>query len=123
MIRSLRNGQTSVEIWYKFGEDSIGAKQTEIELMDDHAVFRITLAPVSGDQSYDAENIFLKNSQTITKVIIRDSHIRKNAARFLNTYTDRISYVNLELVHNKSHIFAVNLKPLDNDGLELQVKI
>lgn len=90
--------------------------------MGDHAVFRIKLAPVSGDQSYDANNIFLKNSQTITKVIIRDSHIRKNAAHFLNAYTDRISYVNLELVHKKSHIFAVNLKRLDNDGLEFQIK-
>lgn len=122
MIRSLKKGQTSIEIWYKSGEDSIGAKQTEIELMDGHAVFRITLSPVSGDQSYDANKIFLEYSQTITKVIIQDGHIRKNTAHFLNAYTNRISYINLEIVHNKSHMFSVNLRPLDEDGLEFQIK-
>ncbi|MBA6379295.1 MULTISPECIES: hypothetical protein [unclassified Colwellia] len=122
MIRSLRKGQTSIEVWYKFGEDSIGAKQTEIELMDDHAVFRIKLAPVDGNQSSDANKIFLDHSQTITKVIIRDDHIRKNSAHFLNAYTDKISYVNLELVHNKNHLFSASLKPLDDDGLEFQIK-
>ena len=41
MIRSLRKGQTSIEVWYKHGGDSIGAKETEIELMDDYAIFRV----------------------------------------------------------------------------------
>jgi hypothetical protein len=123
VIRSLRKGQTSIEVWYKYGEDSLGAKQTEIQLMGDHAVFRIKLAPVDGNQSYDANKIFLEHSHTITKVIIRDNHIRKNTAHFLNAYADQISHVNLELVHNQSHIFSSSLKALDNDGLEFQIKI
>ena len=90
--------------------------------MDDHAVFRIKLAPVDDNQSYDANKIFLEHPHTITKVIIRDDYIRKKAAHFLNAYTDKISFVNIELVHNKTHKFSSSLKPLDDVGLEFAIK-
>ena len=122
MIRSLRKGQTSIEVWYKHGADSIVAKETEIELMDDHAVFRVKLSPVDGNQSHDANNIFIEYPDTISKVIIRDEHIRKNVSKFLNAYSERISFVNLELIHNKNHAFTSGLKPLDDDGLEFEIK-
>lgn len=63
MIRSLRKGRTSIEIWYKYGADSIGAKQAEIELIDKHAIFRIRLSPVDKNQSHDADNIFYRQSR------------------------------------------------------------
>ncbi len=121
MIRSLRKGQTSIEVWYKYGEDSIGAKQTEMELVGDHAVFRMKLSPVDGNQTYDANKIFVEHPQTINKVIIVDRYIRKNAAHFLNSYKDKISRISLEVIHNKSHTFSVRLKPLREDGLEFDI--
>ena len=122
MIRSIRKGQTSIEVWYKYGADSIGAKETEIELMKDHAIFRVTLSPVDGNQFQDANNIFIEYPETISKVIIRDDHIRKNVSKFLNAYSNRISFVNLELVHNRKHAFSSGLKPLDDDGLQFEIK-
>lgn len=122
MIRSLRKGQTSIEIWHKYGADSIGAKETEIELMDDHAIFRVKLYPIDSNQSDDANNVFIEYPETISKVIIRDNHIRKKTSKFLNAYSDRISFVKLELVHNKKYAFSSGLKPLDQDGLEFEIK-
>lgn len=122
MIRSLRKGQTSIEVWYKYGADSIDAKETEIELMDDYAIFRVKLFSVDGNQSQDANNIFIEHLETISKVIIRDDHIRKNMSKFFNAYSNRISFVNLELVHNRKHAFSSSLKPLDDDGLEFEIK-
>jgi hypothetical protein len=121
VIRSLRKGQTSIDVWHKYGADSIGAKQTEIELKDDYAIFRITLSPVDGNQSDDA-NIFTEYPETISKVTIRDDYIRKNASKFLNAYSDRIAFVNLEIVYNKIHTFSSGLKTLDDDGLEFEIK-
>ena len=121
MIRSLRKGQTSIDVWHKYGADTIGAKQTEIELKDDYAIFRITLSPVDANQSDDA-NIFTDAPETISKVTIRDDYIRKNASNFLNAYSDSIAFVNLEIVYNKSHTFSSGLKALDDDGLEFEIK-
>jgi len=104
MIRSLRKGQTSIEIWYKYGADSIGAKQAEIELMDKHAIFRIRLSPVDKNQSHDADNIFIDNLETISK------------------HSEKISFVNLEIVYKKRHAFSSDLRPLDEDGLEFYIK-
>jgi len=122
VIRSLRKGQTSVDIWYKYGADSVGAKETEIELMDDHAIFRLKLSPVSDNQAQDANSILNDYPETISKVVIRDSHIRKNASKFLKAYSSKITFVNLELVHNKKHILSSNLRLVDDDGLEFQIK-
>lgn len=122
MIRSLRKGQTRIEVWYKHGADIIGAKEAEIELMDDHAIFRVKISPVDSNQSYDANSIFKEYRETISKIIIRDEHIRKKTSKFLNAYSDRVSFVNLELVHTKNHVFSSGLKPLDDDGLEFDIK-
>lgn len=121
MIRSLRKGQTSIEIWYEFGEDTIGAKQTEIELTGDHAIFRLTIAPVDGNQSDDANNIFRENSDSIRKVILHDEHIRKNTVKFINAYADQISFVKLELIHNKRFLFNTSLKTLNEHSLEFEI--
>lgn len=122
MIRSLRKGQTSIEIWYKYGADSIGAKQAEIELMDKRAIFRIRLSPVDKNQSHDADNIFIDNLETISKIIIWDEHIRKNTSKSINSHSEKISFVNLEIVYKKRHAFSSDLRPLDEDGLEFYIK-
>lgn len=122
MVRSLRKGQTSIEIWHVYGADTIGAKQTEIELMEDHAVFRLTIAPVDENQSDDANSIFQENTDSISKVIFRDKYIRKNTAKFIEVYKDRIEFLKLELKFKNSFLFSTNLKALDDDGLEFEIK-
>lgn len=122
MIRSLRKGQSSVEIWHEFGTDSIGVKQAEVELMDDHAIFRFNIAPVDSNQSDDAKNIFGNHPESISRVIIRDDHIRDKSSKFLEAYWEKISSIKLVLNHKTDFVFSATLRQLDSDGLEFVIK-
>ncbi|MCS2611149.1 hypothetical protein [Halomonas dongshanensis] len=123
MIRSLRKGQSSAEIWYEFGTDEIGIKEMEVELMDDHAVFRLNITPADSNQSDDAKNIFENHPKSISRIIIRDGQIRSKTSRFLKAYQDKILFIKLVIIHKTDFTFSVSLKPLDSDSLEFEVKV
>jgi len=122
VIRSLRKGSTSIEVSYKFGEESIGASNAEIELMDDHAVFRVKISPCGGNEAEDARSVFSDYPHTITNVVIRDEQVRKKTDEFLGAYAERIGSVRLELLHHKKFKFHTCLKLLDQDGLAFEIE-
>ena len=69
MIRSLRKGNTTVEVSHEFGEDSINAEEVEVELKDDHAVFRIKLKPVGKNQRDDIAAMFSPSIPSALKTL------------------------------------------------------
>jgi len=122
LLRSLRKGSTTIEYWHEFGADIVRAINTEIELKPDHAIFRVTLKPVDGNQRMDADRIFLNNLNALTKIKFSDSQIRKATARFLNAYKDRINHIKLEIIYKRSYEFNTSLKPTGKDGLSFELK-
>ena len=86
MIRSLRKGSTTVELWYKYGSESIAAKNTEVELKPDHAIFRTTLKPVDGNQKDDADDVLKNDNTGFNKISFSDHQILDITAKFLNAY-------------------------------------
>jgi len=116
VIRSLRKGSTTVELWYKYGSESIAAKNTEVELMPDYAVFRTTLKPVDGNQKDDADNVLKKDNTGFNKISFSDQQIHDIASKFLNAY-DQIKYLKFELIYEKKYCFNVSLELFNDDGL------
>jgi hypothetical protein len=120
VIRSLRKGSTDIELWNKFGSVKVFAVETEVELMPDHAVFRTKLKPAGGNQRDDADYVFEKVDSQLTKISVRDQQIRKVASKFLNAYK-QIKFLKLEIIYKKKYTFSVELKPLNDDGLEFTI--
>lgn len=124
MIRSLRKGTTTVEIWHEAAEDSINlnAEETEVELKSDYAVFRTTLKPCDGNQKDDADGLFFNESIAFKHLSFQDPKIRESTAKFLNAYKSRIKYIQLEVIYKKRYQFDVGLKSLDEDSLLFEIK-
>ena len=123
MNRSLRKGNTTIEYWRGSDSDTIQSTNTEFELQSDHAIFRTTFKPVSDDQSIDADKVFPNKIKELTQISLNDAQIRKLTGKFLSAYKDRLSYIKLEIVYKKSYQFNVDIKPKDDDGLYINIKV
>lgn len=121
MIRQLRKGTTFIELSYRHGLETVSAKNTEVELMPDHAVFRTTIDPVDANTRDDADNVLKENISSFNMITFRDKKIRDAAAKFLKAYEEKINHIKFELLYDKKYIFTVSLKPLGTDGLEFTI--
>ena len=116
MTLNLRKGSTAVELWHKYGSELITAKNTEVELMSDYAIFRTTLKPVDDNQKYDADETL--NNHGLKKITIHDQRIYSITTKFLNAYNHQIKYIKFELNYGKKYSFRVlSLKQSNDDNL------
>ncbi len=124
MKRSLKKGDTTIEIGYQEDESCcISAIETEVELKKDHAVFRTKLKPVGGNQADDADAVFTETLDYLKTITFRDKQIRETTAKFLKAYQEIIKFIKLEVIYkNKVHLFNIDLKPADDDDLCFELK-
>ena len=121
MIRSLRKGNTTIELWHSLGSDTVRAINTEIELKENYAIFRTTLKPIDGNQKSDVDNVFIENIGALKEITFDDAQIRKAMAKFLKAYKEQIGFIKLNIIYNKGYEFNVSLNPRDEDGLSFEI--
>jgi len=123
VVRRLRKGAASIEYWFgpRSESNTVRVVDTEVELKDDHAVFRTTLKP-SGFGIGDADDVFVGDADSINKIDFNDDKVRELTDKFLNAYKDRLDYVKLEVKYKGSFVFDVGLKPTDDNGLSFEIK-
>jgi len=121
LIRSLRKGNTTIELWHSLGSDTVGAINTEIELKESYAIFRTTLKPIDGNQKSDVDNVFIENIGALKEITFDDAQIRKATAKFLKAYKEKIGFIKLNIIYNKGYEFNVSLNPIDKDGLSFEI--
>ncbi len=95
MPRSLRKGQSSVHLQYENVNDTIGAKNFEVEMRGNVAVLRFTLNPVDGNQRSDEERLF---SDTPKEVQLWDEYVIEGLDEFLRFRGEAVKALELEII-------------------------
>lgn len=119
--KSLRKGNTSIELNHQYGSDSIRAVETEIELIESEAVFRTKLKPVDRNEKADADDLKEGGYKKLKSVSIIDSHVRKGLSDFIDRYSNKIQCLYIELYYLSVFRFKCKLNPIGDDGVRFDV--
>ena len=108
MKKSLRKGITTVELIANSQYESINAIETNVYLENNILLISTKLKPVSEDQVSDANSILKDNIHSISKIMFRDTLIRKKLESFVKAYSNKTNSIKLEILYEKNYLYKVS---------------
>gem|GEM_PF-4453094 len=119
MFRSLRKGDTSIEIISGNYYETINSKDTTLLLENNKVTISTTLNPIDENQEEDISYILVENKNLPNKVLFNDKQIRERIESFFTSYQKDIKDLELKIKYDKSYQFKINISPFDKYGLTM----
>ena len=123
MNRSLRKGITTLELISNSQYESINAIETNLYLENNILLISTKLKPVSQDQVSDVNYILKDNQHSISKIIFRDTLIRKKLESFVKAYSNKINSIKLQILYEINYLYNIKVTQKEDDTLIMTVQV
>jgi len=123
MNRSLRKGITTLELISNSQYESINAIETNLYLENNILLISTKLKPVSQDQVSDVNYILKDNQHSISKIIFRDTLIRKKLESFVKAYSNKINSIQLQILYEINYLYNIKVTQKEDDTLIMTVQV
>lgn len=121
VVRDLRLGLTSVQLWYEFGSESVGAVETKLLYDENRVVLQTKLKPVDGNQRADADSVLHREDSGFYAISFSDTQISDRLASYFEANPDRLK--DLQLVIEYGKLFIYKVESIKEGGFDLHCNV